>query len=244
MAASFNRGAAIFSSQSEIVLEALERRTHLAATPFSAYWPLKVGTEWVYNQVDDGKHSTSTEKIVPGTEAVNGQRAFQRRVEEENGSWTILLENLSAAGRVQIHRIRDSSTQTTLTPGWAFPKYAKVGQRSAMQGEAEFVLNSIRFRGDYHFDAEVLKMETVKVAAGTCSTVKIRVSDDIAVEYHKNGQNRTIRFTGTAVQWYAKGIGRVKEIGTTHVETNINGRHREADGSLKDALRSYTAAPT
>src|SRR6185295_3841581 len=50
------QGAAIFSSQSEmVVVEALEQRTHFAATPLSAYYPLAAGSQWVYHIVDDGQ---------------------------------------------------------------------------------------------------------------------------------------------------------------------------------------------
>ncbi len=62
-----DEGATIFSSQTEnVVVEALEARTHLAATPLSAYYPLKPGWEWIYNEVNDGKNTTDTVSILSG----------------------------------------------------------------------------------------------------------------------------------------------------------------------------------
>src|SRR4029078_7211946 len=68
------RGAAIFLSQAKtFVVEELEQRTHLAATPLSAYYPLNRGSQWVYNIVDDGKRRTDTETISMQTKRMHGQ---------------------------------------------------------------------------------------------------------------------------------------------------------------------------
>jgi len=81
-------------------------------------------------------------------------------------------------------------------------------------------------------------------AAGTFSTVKIQSSISIVLTYNKAGHKISLSMSGTDSLWLAKGIGKVREILTSHTETNINGRRKVEDGICKDALRSYTSPTT
>jgi hypothetical protein len=234
------QGAAIFSSQSTpCVAEALEQRAHLAVTPLSAYWPLKPGWRWVYNESSGPVRATSTEKIMADTVLVHGERAFQRLTTDPDGE-LIGLENVSASGRVQWHRVTDDTLIMTFSPAWAFPKYARVGQRSTLEGGVDMKEGGVRLRGQYQVDIQVLKMEKIKVPAGTFSTVKIQMSIDISVEYHRGGHDASLRATGTDTQWLAKGIGKVKEIDTHHLVSSIDGKRKVEDDTVKNALRSFT----
>ena len=98
-----SKGAAIFMPQ-DFALEGLEQRTHLAAAPLSAFYPLIRGSTWSYDIVDYGKHLTSIETIATQTKRIHGERAFQRISDWSDGSRGITFENFSAAGQLHLHR--------------------------------------------------------------------------------------------------------------------------------------------
>jgi len=116
----------MFSQTETFVVEALEQRTHLAATLLSAYYPLQPGWEWIFNEVNNGKNRTDTLRILAGTVAVHGERAFQV-VEDFGKGPSTMLENVSASGRVQIHRSTDDSGRMTFNPAWGVPQVCQGG---------------------------------------------------------------------------------------------------------------------
>src|SRR5437867_3098220 len=122
-------------------MEELDQRRHLSATLLSAYWPLTQGSTWQYIDVDDGKRSTSTETIARGTEAANGERAFQRVNIDENGR-TTSLENSSRTGQVQIHASRGTDGSIKFHAGFAYPKFASPGVRSSSEGKVDMIYKS------------------------------------------------------------------------------------------------------
>ena len=231
-----------FSSHSQMfVLEELEQRAHLSATLLSAYYPLKPGWEWIYNEVNDGENKTDTVSILSGMVRAHGERAFQLMKDNGDGPG-IMLVNVGKSGRVQFHRSHDDSSGLTYNPAFAYPKYAKVGQSSVMDGELDLFSDGGHVKGQYHIDSRVVKIEQVQVAAGTFSTIKIQSSLSIVLRKKVPGGTNTIRGTTTSNLWLAKGIGKVKEIIRTHAVSDIGGKHEVEDNVCKDALRSYTPA--
>jgi hypothetical protein len=220
-------------------VEALEQRRHLSAALLSQYWPLQPGWEWRYTEIGGSVRATSTERIDPATKLVHGERAFQRVINDHEGQ-SISLENISAGGRVQWHRMMDESLIMTFTPALAFPKYARVGERAALVGKIDMASEGIHLRGQYHVNISVEKMERVKVAAGTFNTVKIVMDLDISVEYHNGSNSASLHATGTDTKWLAKGIGKIKEIDTHHTESTVNGKKNVEENTVRDVLRSYT----
>src|SRR5882672_8004401 len=224
------------------VVAALEQRRHLSATLLSAYWPLTQGSTWQYRDVDDGKVSTSTETIVPGTEAANGERAFQRVTNDANGRGTS-LQNISPTGRVQFHAVRSSEMSMKFHPAIAFPKFARPGEHTTIDGTVDLLSRSVLLKGTYHVDFRILKREQVKVAAGTFSAIKITMTQEVKVAYHKNGHDLVMKLTAIDTEWWAKGVGEVKSMGSSHFETNTDGKRKSEDGVDKSALQSYSIAP-
>lgn len=219
-------------------MEELEQRQHLAATLLSAYWPLQPGSEWVFNEVNDGKNRTDTLRILSGTVPVHGERAFQV-VEDAGEGPSTSLQNISASGKIQIHRSYGDDGRMTFNPAFAYPKLAKVGQRSVMDGAVDLVIDGVHLKGHYHVDAQVAKTEQVRVAAGVFSTVKIQTTASMVFRYSAPGRKISLRMSSSDSLWLAKGVGKVKEIVRNHSETNINGKRKVDDGVCKDALRSY-----
>jgi hypothetical protein len=191
-----------------VVVEALEQRRHLSATLLSAYWPLTQGSTWVFNDVENGRSSTSTETIVRGTEAANGERAYQRRID---GSTT--LENFSRNGSLQIHATRESGGGLKFHPGILYPRFATVGAHSETTGTVDMKINNLLLKGTFHSEIRVLRKQQIKVAAGTFSTIKVHITMEAHVEYHKNGHDVELEFTSNNIDWLGKGAGRVKSGG-------------------------------
>src|SRR5258706_11771609 len=82
-------------------IESLEERRLLSVAYLSAYSPLTVGSWWMYNEIDDGKRLTETDKILPQTVNLQGQTFYQVKSIPSRGHATIDLENQSAAGPIQ-----------------------------------------------------------------------------------------------------------------------------------------------
>jgi hypothetical protein len=222
-----------------LVVETLESRTLLSAALLSQYWPLQPGWEWRYTELGGSARARSTERISPETQLVHGERAMQRVIDDHDGQ-SISLENISARGRVQWHRMMDDSLTMTFTPAWEFPKYARVGERVALVGKVDMASEGIHLRGQYHVNISVEKMERIKVAAGTFNTVKIVMDLDISVEFHNGSNNASLHATGTDTKWLAKGIGKIKEIDTHRTESKVNGKKKVEENTVRDVLRSYT----
>src|SRR6185295_5122028 len=92
------------------MVEELECRRHLAATPFSAYWPMLPGSRWVYDGTDNGKATTETVVISGPGRMFNGQKVFERLERSSNESGrTITLENVGAGGAIQTYRIKGNN---------------------------------------------------------------------------------------------------------------------------------------
>ena len=229
----------MFLETKTFVVEELERRTHLAGAPLlSVYWPLTQGSSWVYSDVENGASSTSTETIVRGTEAANGQRAFQRRI---GGSTT--LENFSQNGSVQIHATREGGGGLKFHPGILYPRFAAVGAHSETSGTVDVKINNLLLKGTFHTEIRVLRKQQIKVAAGTFSTIKVQVIMEAQAEYHKDGHDVELTFKSANIDWLGKGAGRVKSVGTTHSELVADGERNKGDTVDKSALQSYSIAP-
>ena len=112
--------------------------------------------------------------------------------------------------------------------------------QAVMDGELDLFSDGEHVKGHYHVDSRVVKIEQVRVAAGTFSTVKIQSSLSIVFRYNAAGVENSIRGTIADNLWLAKGIGKVKEINRSHTESNIAGKHKVEDDVSKDTLRSYT----
>jgi len=223
----------------------LEQRTHLAAaSPLSDYMPLTPGSQWVYNEVEDGVRSTSTETIAASTVRIHGQRTFQS-IEEDTDGRSVSLYSVSPSGAIQLHRIKDEDSIIIFKSPVTYPKYFRLGQRAIVEGEIEFVLYSgqIRMKGEYHVEILSARKEQVRVPAGTFSTLKIEMKLEMSAEYHKDGINIEISSSGVVTDWSAKGVGSVKSSGTSHLKLAANGRHKVEDSNFKSSLRSYTIAP-
>jgi len=235
------QGAAIFSSQSEMVaVEALEQRTHFAATPLSAYYPLAAGSQWVYHIVDDGQRRTDTETISSGMKRMHAQMVWQRVIDSSDGSGqNVNYENFSTSGQIQLHGVGDDSLSLIFSPPIVFPKLARVGQRAVTDGKLDAISDSGRTRGTYHSDIRVLGNEKVRVRAGTFNCLKVQFTVDISLKSQKSSMHAV----DTQTAWMAKGVGNVKWIERDHTETTDNGR-RKVDNSLsKSSLYSYSIAP-
>jgi hypothetical protein len=204
----------------------------------SAYWPLTQGSTWFYNDVENGKSSTSTETIVRGTEAANGQRAYQRRI---GGSTT--LENFSPNGSLQIHATRESDGGLKFHPGILYPQFATLGAHSETSGTLDVKINNLLLKGTFHTEIRVLRKQQINVPAGTFSTIKIQVTMEADAQYHKNGHDVELKFSSSNIDWLGKGAGRVRSVGTTHSELVADGKRRKSDLVDKSALQSYSIAP-
>jgi hypothetical protein len=225
-------------------LEELEQRTHLAASQLSDFMPLTLGSQWVYNEVEDGVRSTSTETIAASTVRIHGQRTFQS-IEEDSDGRSISLYSISSSGAVQLHRIRDEDSTITFNSPVTFPKYFRLGQRAIVEGEMEIVMYSgqIRMKGEYHVEILSARREQVRVPAGTFSTLKVEMKLEMSAEYHKGGVNIEVSSTGVLTDWSAKGVGSVKSSDKSHTELAVNGRHKVDDSTSRSSLRSYTITP-
>ena len=233
------QGAAIFSSQSEMVaVEALEQRTHFAATPLSAYYPLAAGSQWVYHIVDDGQRRTDTETISSGMKRMHAQMVWQRLIDSSDGSHEVDYENFSTSGQIQLHGVGDDSTSLIFGPAIVFPKWAKVGQRTVMSGKVDSIDDSGRRKGTYRSEVKILGAQRVRVRAGTFNCLKVQFTIDFSVKW----QNVSAHVIHTQTAWMAKGVGNVKWIETDHIETTDNGRHTTDDGVAKSSLSSYSIA--
>ena len=224
----------------DFALEGLEQRTHLAAAPLSAFYPLIPGSTWSYDIVDDGKHFTSTESIATQTKRIHGERAFQRISDRSDGTRNLSLENFGAGRQLHLHRVGEDSTQVTFTPAVSFPKLARVGQRVQMNGRLDITDGSVHMTGTYHADDEVIGTERITVPAGTFATIKVRMKINLSVSYHKNGDNLVMKDVETETEWLARGVGTIKNVQKTHSDDTTNGRREVSDGMEVDVLRSYS----
>jgi hypothetical protein len=167
---------------------------------------------------------------------LHGQSVFQRIVDSSDGERVFNYENYSANGQYQLHQIGNSSLLIGFNPPIAFPKFAKLGQSTSMEGRAEMRDGSRRLTGKYHAEIRVLGNEPMRVPAGTFSCVKVQAKVEWSFTYH----NDSFSYTDTQTDWLGKGVGPVKWIEKTHlVETN-NGRRKVEDGVSKSVLKSYS----
>jgi hypothetical protein len=206
--------------------------------------PMTPGSQWVYNEVDDGVRSTSTETIASSTVRIHGQRTIQS-IEEDSDGRSVSLYGIRPSGEMQLYRIKDEDSTITFKSPVTYPKYFRLGQRAIVEGEMEIVLNSeqIRMKGEYHVEILSARREQVRVAAGTFSTLKVEMKLEMSAEYHKDGINIEISSNGILTDWSAKGVGTVKSSDRSHTELAVNGRHKVEDSRSKSSLRSYTIAP-
>ena len=233
------------SSHSQMfVVEELEQRAHLAASQLSDYMPMTPGSQWVYNEVDDGVRSTSTETIAASTVRIHGQRTIQS-IEEDSSGRSISLYSISPSGEIQLQRIKDEDSTITFNSPVTYPKYFRLGQRAIIEGEVEIVFYSgqIRMKGEYHAEILSARREQVRVPAGTFSTLKVEMKLEMSGEYHKGGVNIEFSAAGVVTDWSAKGVGSVKSSDKSHLEMAVNDRHKVEDSVSKSSLRSYTIAP-
>src|SRR3954463_6665599 len=86
-----------------IIVEALEQRTHLAATPLAAFYPLGPGSKWLYSVVEDGVKKSETYTILSKMGTIHGQSVFQRFRKESDGDSDIELDNFNAQRQIQFH---------------------------------------------------------------------------------------------------------------------------------------------
>jgi hypothetical protein len=231
--ASFNRGAAIFTSSS-FVVESLEQRRHLAATLLSAYVPMIRSSSWEYQVIDNGRHQTRTDTLIGRMTRVHGQSAFKLVHKYSDRSDNYDLENLSQSGQIQWHLLGDVS----FTPAMILPRLAKSGQHTHGEGAAS-VTAAFRPRGQYTVDFTVLKAERVQVPAGTFSCVKVRMNLDLNVGHHDAQDDISIHVVSSATIWWAKGIGMVKEAATAKAEATVNGDHQVSNSATTTTLSSY-----
>ncbi|HEV8292787.1 MAG TPA: hypothetical protein VGP94_12725, partial [Tepidisphaeraceae bacterium] len=155
----------------------------MAATPLSAYYPLFRGSQWVYNVVDDGKRRTDTETIALQTKRMHGQQVYQRVIDSSDGERGFNYENLSGSGQIQFHGMGDNSLSLIFSPPIVFPKLARVGQRTEMDGKLDAIEESVRMRGTYHAEVRVVGTEKVRVAAGTFNCLKVQMTMDFSFKY-------------------------------------------------------------
>ena len=98
-----------------------------------------------------------------------------------------------------------------------------MGAHSETTGTVDLKINHLLLKGTFHTDIRVLRKQQIKVAAGTFSTVKVQITMEADVAYHKNGHDVELKFTSANIDWLGKGAGRVKSVGTTHSELVTDG---------------------
>ena len=153
-----------------VVLEGLELRTHLAAAPLTAYFPMVAGAKWTFDVVDKGAHTTRTTEVhTIGTKLkrIHGEMAFVRTERSSDGDSSVTLSNVNSLGQIQFHKMGD----VTFTPPLVFPKLAKPGQSTHMEGRVDTVMGAFHPRGNYSADIRVVKMERLRVPAGMFSRI-------------------------------------------------------------------------
>jgi len=167
---------------------------------------------------------------------MHAQSVYQRVVDSSDGGHEVNYENFSSSGQIQLHGIGDDSLSMVFSPPVAFPKLAKVGQRTVMDGKIDMVEDSVRIRGIYHSEIRVLANEKVQVRAGTFNCVKVQFTIDLSLKFQKHAMH----MIDTQTDWMAKGVGSVKWTEKSHTETTDNGRHKVEESLSKSSLSSYS----
>ena len=214
-------------------LECLEQRTHLTAAPLVEYWPLVPGATWMYDTQGGGAGLRSWEKetILPRQKITYGVKAFQRLGQSSDGDVNVSLETLSAGGLFGLLKRDQVAFQSPIL----FPQLAAAGERLRTQGQADArVLDWFIVNNDFRANVRVLGNESVKVPAGTFSTVKVRMTATVIVHRHMpkfvdppnqaTDVNGTIKITET--EWLAQGVGAVKTISKRHLNMKVNNNRR------------------
>jgi hypothetical protein len=221
-------------------VECLERRTHLAAAPLSAYYPLEPGSKWIFNVIEDGVAKTETQGIARTTVAIHDQRAFQRVRSASDGTGDVRLENFSATRQLQLHAIIDSVGKVTFASPVRFPRLLQAGAITRTHGAADVLMTSRRLTGNFFSEITVGGKERVKVRAGTFGAVRIEFKLEMTLDYHKRGDTDiNLQIHDVQTLWLAKGVGIVKTSDVFHNQRRINGQPDTIDGTSTGALRRY-----
>ena len=194
----------------------------------------------VFNVLDKNRvhttRTTETHTITGETKEIHGQRAFVRLETSSDGDSSQTLANLNSQGALQLHRMAD----ITFTPPLVFPKYAKVGQSTHMEGKADVVIDNLHPRGRYRADIRVLSIESVKVPAGTFSSVRVRIDFDVSLEEHDSKVDLSISAAGGETRWLVKRIGMVESLSSGQTNITMNGRHKLINDQVKSVMTRYS----
>jgi len=221
-------------------IERLEERRLLAVTYLSTYNPLTPGSWWMYNEIDEGKRLTETDKILPQTVNVQGETFFQLKNIPSRGHATIDLVNLSAAGQLQNAASNGRDGNVQFTPPVKMPLLARKGDKAVSVGKANWLIEGHHLVGTYRVVSVVAGFGRVTVPAGTFSTVRIKMSVSMAAK--DRDSSLAVRASGTIVTWLAKGVGTVKDTSNEHTDVTAGGRHEESDDEGTSVLRKYFIA--
>jgi hypothetical protein len=207
------------------------------------------GATWRYDieQHGNGRVESETERILPRQFMIRGERTFQRVGRESDGDVNVSLEQFGAEGAIELHKRGKSEFHEPIL----LPHRATVGQRVRSEGEsAAKVLDWFIVDNAYTANVRILDKERIRVAAGTFSTVKVRVSVEIAVDSFQPRAFRETEWVGPATLkgtirrsqtlWLARGVGAVKSISKEHFRMTVNGERITQDETTTRTLRSYS----
>lgn len=223
------------------------------------YLPMAVGNRWLYQQdeaVDLGvvEHNANLEKI-SGTTLVAGQEALLRHfawLAPNRGMYFELSQAKTPTGLVSV---LDPATspgglsqmlllRLPLAAGDSYIARDYTGLVSTTESDGDGQPEHIDFRAT----VDVLGVESVTVPAGTFTAMKVRTQTLYRVNYSADGSSHTV--TATATDWYAPGVGRVRNTsdnvgtslpaGTSSTYSTTN----ELAAWKVDGVSSDTTAPT
>lgn len=182
------------------------------------YLPLAVGNRWLYQWDEDVAlgvvlHQASVEKIT-GTTLVAGREALVRYTgwlapggasieahiaKTPTGLVNVLDPVLTPGGLAQLLSLR-----LPLRAGDRYVAQDETGLASTGDTDGDGQPERI----DIHAEVAVLGVETVTVAAGTFTAMKVRTQSLYRTTFSADGSSDTL--TSTTLDWYAPGVGRVQ----------------------------------
>jgi hypothetical protein len=169
------------------------------------YFPLGQGDTWTY--LEDGQNYSTT--TVSGTEVINGTTA--KKMLEDSGDYTLMTSDSNGITYYKVYEVDESGWEqfTFSPPGAYIPGEVSVGNKYTGTSTLNYTNSEgSSLTGTVSIEVTLQGTENVTVPAGTfndCLKFSIK-------RIMSSGQ-LTESYEGTL--WLAKGVGRVKETGTT-----------------------------
>jgi len=221
--------------------EPLEQRVLLAEASFAAFYPIEVGSKWVYNGIADGVKETDTETISSKILMLHGQKVFSRVTTSPNETSNADLENFSKTGQLQLYGFFDPELKFIFDTPIVFPRLVAAGVRQRSRGTMDVQYKKLHLPGTFGSEITIAGRQRITTPAGTFGTVKIEFNFGLNVNYHKRGgPDIDILISERQTVWLARGVGIVQSTDVTHGQSRINGKLSTDDSTSSQKLRRYS----